>query len=155
MKAIFAVNSVDGFGDGTTMPWPHSPVDLKRFKTYTLGGTVVMGSGTWLSSMPKPLPNRRNVVLSRSVKDTRCEIYPTWDRFMETNPDRENTWIIGGSNVLTQLNRWVQSAYITTFFDATPAQITLDKAAFLAGFVRRHSEEFGDHIFEIWDRAVV
>ena len=48
------------------LPW-HLPTDLKRFKALTEGGTVVMGRKTW-DSLPerfRPLPNRRNVVVSR------------------------------------------------------------------------------------------
>ena len=48
------------------LPW-HLPEDLARFKALTTGSTVVMGRATW-ESLPdsfRPLPGRRNVVLSR------------------------------------------------------------------------------------------
>jgi dihydrofolate reductase len=49
-----------------TMPW-HLPEDLRHFRTTTSGATVVMGRATWESLDPKyrPLPGRRNIVLSR------------------------------------------------------------------------------------------
>lgn len=49
-----------------TMPW-HLPEDLKHFRTTTSGATVVMGRATWESLDPRyrPLPGRRNIVLSR------------------------------------------------------------------------------------------
>jgi dihydrofolate reductase len=52
------------------LPW-HLPTDLKRFKELTTGGTVVMGRRTW-DSIPerfRPLPGRRNVVVSRNGCD--------------------------------------------------------------------------------------
>ena len=52
------------------LPW-HLPSDLERFRELTTGGTVVMGRRTW-ESLPerfRPLPNRRNVVVSRNGCD--------------------------------------------------------------------------------------
>jgi dihydrofolate reductase len=48
------------------LPW-HLPEDLARFRALTMGGTVVMGRATWesLPAAARPLPGRRNVVLSR------------------------------------------------------------------------------------------
>lgn len=53
-------------GKGGTIPW-RLPEDMKRFKTLTLGHTVVMGRKTWDSLPPKnrPLPGRRNIVVTR------------------------------------------------------------------------------------------
>jgi dihydrofolate reductase len=59
-----AANGV--IGDHGTLPW-HLPEDLARFRALTMGATVVMGRATW-NSLPervRPLPGRRNVVLSR------------------------------------------------------------------------------------------
>jgi len=51
-------------GRNGTIPW-HIPDDLRRFKALTLGRTVVMGRKTWDSLPRKPLPGRRNVVVTR------------------------------------------------------------------------------------------
>jgi dihydrofolate reductase len=59
-----AANGV--IGDRGRLPW-HLPEDLARFRALTTGGTVVMGRATW-ESLPqrvRPLPDRRNVVLTR------------------------------------------------------------------------------------------
>jgi len=63
-----AANGVIG-RDGT-LPW-RLPEDLAHFKALTTGATVVMGRTTWESLPPsfRPLPGRRNVVLSRSVRE--------------------------------------------------------------------------------------
>ena len=57
-----ADNGVIGKDGG--IPW-HISDDLKRFKALTTGGTIVMGRKTWDSLPRKPLPGRRNIVVTR------------------------------------------------------------------------------------------
>lgn len=66
IKAILACDALGGIGKSGDMPWPTNKKDLAHFKKITNGHTVVMGSATWNSGMPKPLPNRRNVVVTRN-----------------------------------------------------------------------------------------
>ena len=51
-------------GKDGAIPW-HIGDDLKRFKALTLGHTIVMGRKTWDSLLRKPLPGRRNIVVTR------------------------------------------------------------------------------------------
>jgi dihydrofolate reductase len=63
---IWAQASNGVIGAQGALPW-HLPEDLARFRALTMGSTVVMGRATW-ESLPerfRPLPGRRNVVLSR------------------------------------------------------------------------------------------
>jgi dihydrofolate reductase len=67
MVGLIWAQAGDGvIGDRGTLPW-HLPEDLSRFRTLTMGSTVVMGRATWesLPERARPLPGRRNVVLSR------------------------------------------------------------------------------------------
>jgi dihydrofolate reductase len=64
IEVIAAVAANRGIGLGNSLPW-HLPEDLRRFKILTVGHTVVMGRKTY-ESIGRPLPNRRNVVVSRS-----------------------------------------------------------------------------------------
>jgi dihydrofolate reductase len=65
IKAIVAVRKGDrGIGFKNDLPW-RIPSDLKHFKECTKGGTVVMGWNTMLSLGSKPLPGRRNLVITR------------------------------------------------------------------------------------------
>lgn len=63
--AIIVAYAVPGrvIGDGERMPW-HHPADLKHFRAVTTGHAVIMGRRTW-TSIGRPLPKRRNLVLSR------------------------------------------------------------------------------------------
>lgn len=154
MNAIFAVNAVDSFGNGQDMPWPHSKVDMKRFRELTTGNTVLMGSGTWNSNMPKPLPNRRNCVLSTTLVDYRCEIYGSVTNFMMNTPIDEPVFIIGGAKVLQLMKMFTTKVFLTRFKTTDEAPIKLDTKQYLDEFKLESIEDFGDHTFEIYNRIV-
>jgi len=65
LSLIAALDRNYAIGRGGVMPW-HLPDDLKRFKQLTLGKAVLMGRKTALA-IGKPLPGRRNLVLTRSA----------------------------------------------------------------------------------------
>lgn len=153
MKAIFAVNALDGFGDGDTMPWPRNSLDLGRFREYTTGRTVIMGSGTWNSNMPKPLPNRRNIVLSKSLVDDRCEIYGNITHLLMNLAESEDVFVIGGARVLWSLRSYINEVYLTRFQSSQRSSVTLNTTEYLAGFDRVSSQDHGDHVFEIYRRT--
>ena len=89
------------------------PNDLKRFKSLTTGHTIIMGRNTFLSLPKGALPNRRNVVLSRSAfsshtgEDGRglfpgCDVYPSLEEALAHCAKDEEVYIIGGASVYTQ-----------------------------------------------------
>ena len=63
---IWAQDNNGGIGQENQLPWKISE-DLKHFKKLTLNSTVIMGRKTWDSLPIKPLPNRRNIILSRNT----------------------------------------------------------------------------------------
>ncbi len=79
------------------------PNDLKRFKQLTTGHTIIMGRNTF-GSLPKgALPNRRNIVLSRSLRELPgCEVYPTLNDALAACQTDEEVYIIGGGSVYRQ-----------------------------------------------------
>ena len=69
---IWAQDNNGGIGKNGKLPW-HIPEDLKNFKKLTFNSIIVMGRKTWESLPIKPLPGRRNIVISsRSVKNVEC-----------------------------------------------------------------------------------
>lgn len=155
MNAIFAVNSVCGFGTGNDMPWSKSTIDLQRFKKITNNSTVIMGSGTWNSNMPRPLPNRRNIVLSSTLNDDRCDVFRNvTDMLMNISQD-EPAYVIGGAKVLWILRPIIQKVYLTKFKDTTDCSVKLDTTKYLENFVLVESEEFDDHMFEVWKNTMI
>ena len=79
------------------------PNDLKRFKALTTGHTIIMGRKTY-NSLPKgALPNRRNVVLSRSLTEIEgCEVYTSLENALQHCAANEEIYIIGGASVYEQ-----------------------------------------------------
>ena len=85
------------------------PNDLKRFKALTTGHTIIMGRKTF-DSLPKgALPNRRNVVISRSIKELPgCEVYGSLTEAIQAVQTSQvegidnDIYIIGGASVYEQ-----------------------------------------------------
>ena len=79
------------------------PNDLKRFKALTTGHTIIMGRNTFLSLPKGALPNRRNIVLSRSTKAFEgCDVYPSLEEALAHCSKDEDIYIIGGASVYEQ-----------------------------------------------------
>ena len=115
--AAVARNRAIGF-ENKLLYW--LPNDLKRFKALTTGHTIVMGRNTF-DSLPKgALPNRRNVVLSRSVKSLPgCEVFPSLDEALKSCKADEDIYIIGGARVYKQAMA-VADRLCLTEIDDTP-----------------------------------
>jgi dihydrofolate reductase len=99
MTALIWAQSTSGvIGRDGAIPW-RLPEDMARFKDLTLGHTVVMGRRTW-ESLPlkfRPLPGRRNVVLTRDPQyRARGADVVTAVEDALTVPD---SWVIGGSEI--------------------------------------------------------
>lgn len=79
------------------------PNDLKRFKSLTTGHTIIMGRNTF-DSLPKgALPNRRNVVLSRTVSELPgAEVFADLQSALASCSETEDVYIIGGESVYRQ-----------------------------------------------------
>ena len=116
------------------------PNDLKRFKQLTTGHTIIMGRNTYLSLPKGALPNRRNVVLSRSAFNDNvnenenensklktqnlfpgCDVYPTLQAALQSCKDDEEVFIIGGASVYEQAMA-VADRLCLTEVDDTPAE---------------------------------
>ena len=97
-----------GIGINNRLPWS-LPQDLKRFKLLTTGdeNSIIMGRKTWESLPVKPLPKRKNIIVSRTMDDTVLEntvvkrsLNDALDYSKQIN--MKNTWIIGGSSIYKQ-----------------------------------------------------
>lgn len=94
--------------------------DLKRFKQLTTGHTVVMGRRTFHSLPKGALPNRRNIVLSRTETDfPGCDVYPSLDEALRHISAGEQAFIIGGSSLYKEALGIADRLYLTEIA-ATP-----------------------------------
>jgi len=83
------------------LPWT-LPADLKRFKALTTGKTILMGRKTF-ESIGRPLPRRRNVVLSRSgFSSPGVETFESLDAVRRALPVAEEIMVIGGGEIYRQ-----------------------------------------------------
>lgn len=110
---LVAVSNNYVIGKDGSIPW-HHPEDIRRFKEITTGHTVVMGRKTWDSLPIKPLPNRRNVVLSRSdFQDDRVEVYSTLQEAVFTTPLDHKVFVIGGAQIFEQYMKFADYLDVT------------------------------------------
>jgi dihydrofolate reductase len=117
--AAVAKNRAIGF-ENKLIYW--LPNDLKRFKALTTGHTVVMGRKTF-ESLPKgALPNRRNVVLTRTTKELPgCDVYPSLEEALKSCKPDEDIYIIGGARVYEQALPFADRLCLTEV-DDTPKE---------------------------------
>lgn len=106
-------------GMDNAMPW-HLPADLAWFKKNTLNKPIVMGRKTF-DSIGKPLPNRRNIVLTRNLdhKIEGCELFDSPESILEATADDPEVMITGGAQ-LYQLFLPLADRLFLTFIDASP-----------------------------------
>lgn len=97
-------------GKSGKLPW-HLPEDLKRFKRITSGHTVLMGRKTF-ESLGKPLPNRRNVVLS-SQPLPGVECYRSLSEALQALEDVTTVYVIGGGEIFQQALPIVDGLHLT------------------------------------------
>jgi dihydrofolate reductase len=99
------------------------PADLKRFKEITSGYPVIMGDKTWESLPVKPLPNRRNIVitLDKNTNYVDCELVHTLDDAVALVKNEEKAFIIGGATIYKLFINRIDTLYLTRIdanFDA-------------------------------------
>lgn len=113
ISIIVAVSQGNVIGSKNDLPW-YLPADLKHFKTVTNGKTVVMGRKTFesiVTRLGKPLPNRRNVVITRDAKFS----YPGVEVIHSVADVKKlgDVFVIGGAEIYRQTVEMAHVLYIT------------------------------------------
>ena len=113
LSIVVAMDENRLIGKDNKLPW-HLPADLAYFKKITTGKSIVMGRKTY-DSIGRPLPNRRNIVISRNSKTliTGCEVITSIDEVLSITKDEDEVMIIGGASLCEQLLHQVSRLYIT------------------------------------------
>lgn len=100
----------------------HLPSDMVRFRELTTGHTIVMGRKTFESLPNGALPHRRNIVVSRSMKELEgCEVYPNLEAALKAAESPQETFIIGGASIYHQALPAARKLYLT-IVDQEPEQ---------------------------------
>ena len=89
-------------GRDNTLPWKLAG-DLAHFKRTTLGHPIIMGRKTW-DSLGRPLPGRRNIVISRDKTKAAAgaEFVASLDEALQRLAPNEDAYIIGGAQIYQQ-----------------------------------------------------
>jgi dihydrofolate reductase len=114
ISIIVAIAENMAIGKNNDLLW-HIPADMKRFKLITSGHPVIMGKRTWESLPRRPLPNRRNIVITDIPGEQieGCEmVYSIREAIAKCSPEEEN-FIIGGASVYRQFLPHADRLYLT------------------------------------------
>lgn len=100
-------------GKDGKLPW-YLPEDLKHFKRTTLGKPVIMGRKTW-ESLGRPLPGRRNIVVTRQTGFTAegAEVYSNLQDAVAAVKDEPIAFIMGGAQIYAEAMPQIEVAHIT------------------------------------------
>jgi dihydrofolate reductase len=113
ISMIVARSSNYVIGKDNQMPWKIS-ADLQFFKKVTMGHPVIMGRKTW-ESIGRPLPGRRNIVVSRNteLQLTGAEVVNSLDAALATLSEFPRVFVIGGEQLFTQAFPMADRLFIT------------------------------------------
>jgi len=114
ISIIVAVSSNWAIGKDNDLLW-HIPNDLKWFKKHTSGNPVIMGKKTWESLPFRPLPKRKNVIISDNVADCfeGCTTVGSIAEAIETMDHDKENFIMGGGSVYKQFLPLANRLYLT------------------------------------------
>ena len=114
ISMIVAVSDDMGIGKNNELLW-HIPGDLKRFKDLTYGNIVIMGKKTWESLPRKPLPGRKNIVLTDIPGEYFEGATSAWsvEDALTKCKGGDETFIIGGESIYHQFMPLADRLYIT------------------------------------------
>jgi dihydrofolate reductase len=109
---IAAMDRNHVIGSGNRLPW-RLPAEMALFKQHTLGKTVLMGRKTF-ESLPKPLIDRRNVVLTRQADYKRegCELIHSMEDALKLAYNEE-LMVIGGADIYLQFLAHADKMYVS------------------------------------------
>ncbi|MBB6500015.1 dihydrofolate reductase [Pedobacter cryoconitis] len=138
ISIIVAIAEDHGIGKDNQLLW-HLPADLKHFKNTTSGHTVIMGRKTF-DSVGKPLPNRRNIVITRSASlgIPGVEVVNTLEAAIALCDQNEEVFIVGGAEIYKMAMNITDKIYLTvvkgnfdadTFFPAIDPDIWKEESS--------------------------
>ncbi|MBO5860328.1 MAG: dihydrofolate reductase [Alistipes sp.] len=112
VSIIVAVAQNGTIGDKNSLLW-HISEDMRFFKRTTSGHPVIMGRKTYVS-LGRPLPNRTNVVISRTAEHIEgCQIARSLEEAIALFPAEEEIFIIGGAQIYTLALEVADRIYLT------------------------------------------
>lgn len=118
LNLIVALATNNAIGYCNKIPW-YIPDDLKWFRKCTLNNTIIMGRNTFESLNSKPLPDRKNIVVSSKSIDNSNVLYldiKKTKEYIEINRTEENIFIIGGPALYEEFIKDYDYLYVTYIY---------------------------------------
>lgn len=113
LSIVVAADTNNVIGKDNGLIW-HLPNDLRFFKTKTTGHTVIMGRKTF-DSVGKPLPNRRNIIISSNplFRAEGCEVVKSLGEALSLCENEDENFIVGGEEIYRQSLAHTDRIYLT------------------------------------------
>jgi len=109
---VVAISENHVIGKDNQLLW-YMPADLKHFKDITSGHTVIMGRKTY-ESVGKPLPRRRNIIITRqTITIEGCEVVNSIETALSLCKDEAEVFIVGGAEIYKQAMSLTDRIYLT------------------------------------------
>ncbi len=160
ISIIVAASTNNAIGKDNTLLW-RLPNDLKFFKNTTWGHPIIMGNNTYKSIGSKPLPGRKNIVISSTI--TKDDFNTS---FVTTIPEaveeavKENTheiFVIGGASIYNQMLPMVNRIYLTRVHTHIEGDVYFEVLSSAWQLVASQPHELDErhkyaYDFEIWEK---
>jgi dihydrofolate reductase len=113
LTIIVAADQDNGIGINNTLPW-RLPEDLAHFKRLTTGHAIIMGRKTF-DSIGRPLPNRRNIVVTRNAgwRHDGVDSVTSLDEARQLVAAEAEAFIIGGAQIYQQALAFADQVVLT------------------------------------------
>lgn len=135
IKMIAAVSQNGYIGLDGKLPW-HYPEDMKLFANKTRNSTIIMGRKTFESIGNKPLPKRRNIVISRLanglgvMNHEGIEVFGSVAEALDTCDNNQDVWIVGGERIYEAGMEFAEEIHLTIVPNWIDVEIGQESARF-------------------------
>lgn len=148
-------------GKGSSLPW-RLPADVVFFKKITMQGDIVTGRKTYETIPNRPLPGRRNIVLTRQkdYQSPGAVIVHSKEEVLELEQNgKEDLYVIGGADLFKMFENEVDELYRTVIHDSFEGDTYFDENFDYDKFERVKSKDgivdeknIYSHTYELWRR---
>ncbi|MFO1503786.1 MAG: dihydrofolate reductase [Steroidobacteraceae bacterium] len=128
LSAVVAASDNDVIGRDNALPW-HQPADLAYFKRVTMGKPMLMGRKTY-ESIGRPLPGRRNLVLTRGgFSAPGIEVVASIEEALARTAGAAEMMVIGGAEVFRLAMPWLDHMHLTRVHTVIDGDVFLPRLA--------------------------
>lgn len=144
ISAVVAIAENNAIGKDNQLLW-RLPADLKHFKEITSGHTVIMGRKTY-DSVGKPLPNRRNIIITRNtgLEIAGTEVVASMEEALQLCSSEKEVYIIGGAQIYSSSLHITDKIYLTRVhqsFEADSFFPEIDPSLWIESDIEHHQPD--------------